>query len=43
MAQTAARLQMRDALATLSASLAAVEEAFARFHSCASARELERL
>ena len=42
MVETAAYLQMRDAMATLRASLAAVEEHFARFHACASRQELER-
>ena len=42
MVQTAAYVQVRDAIATLRASLASVEEHFACFQACASPRELER-
>jgi hypothetical protein len=41
MIQTAAYLQMREAIETLRASLASVEEHFVRFHSCAAPQELE--
>jgi hypothetical protein len=41
MIQTAAYLQMREAIETLRASLASLEEHFARFHSCGAPEELE--
>ena len=42
MVRTAAYLQMCEAIATLRASLASVEEHFTRYHSCAAPQELEQ-